>query len=142
MLADGLRPTRGVFEIELLPVAARASHRPFLDLFGVGVEGAVGVQPHQDVGALTLQAALQLDGIVARLEDEQGRGTAARGALQQVLHLSHGHVVGVFLRAHAPRIHRGDPRVALEGKPGDQLVGPACDDGLPMGCPAECREGW
>ena len=69
-----------------------------LDLFGVGVEGAVGVQPLQDVRAVTLQAALQLDGVVARVEDEQGRGTAARRALQQLLCLLHRHVVGVLLR--------------------------------------------
>jgi hypothetical protein len=128
----------GVGKGELLAVASRASHRPFLDLFGIGVEGAVGVQPHQKVRALTLQAALQLDGIVARVEDEQGRGTparrAARRALQQVLRLLQRHVVGVLLRTDAPGVHGRHPRISLEGKPGDQ---PAT-----MGWEAECREGW
>ena len=89
------------------------------------------MQPHQDVRAPTLQAALQLDGIVARVEDEQGRGTAARRALQQVLRLLHRHVVGVLLRTDAPGVHGRHPRISLEGKPGDQLVGPPGHDGLP-----------
>jgi hypothetical protein len=81
---------------------------------------AFALQPHQDVGALAFQAALQLDGVVARVEHEQ-RDRPARPGLptQQVLHLSHSHLVGVFLRADAPRVRRGNPRVALEGEPGD-----------------------
>jgi hypothetical protein len=79
------------------------------------------VQPHQDVGAVAFQAALQLDGVVARVEHEQRDRPAGPGlpTQQEVLHLGHGHLVGVFLRADAPRVRGGNPRVALEGEPGD-----------------------
>jgi hypothetical protein len=94
------------------------------------------VQPYQDVGAVSLQAALQLDGVVARVEHEQrDRPAAPKPPRQQVLDLSHGHVVCVFLRTEAPRVRGGDPRIALEGESCDQLVGPAGDDGLSGGVP-------
>jgi hypothetical protein len=76
------------------------------------------VQPHQDVGALAFQAALQLDGVLAGVEHEQ-RDRRPAGPVrptQQVLHLSDGHLVGVFLLADAPGVSRGNPRVALEGE--------------------------
>jgi len=63
VLAGGLRPGLGIGQGELAAVAAWAPDRPRLDLFRVGVEGAVGVQPHQNVGAVAFQAALQLDGV-------------------------------------------------------------------------------
>jgi hypothetical protein len=80
------------------------------------------VHPHQNVGAVSLKGALQLGGIVARIEDEHGWEAAARQAVQQILNLPHRHVVGVLLRTRrdAPRLQGRDQRVALEGKPGDQ----------------------
>src|SRR3954454_15911920 len=136
VLAGGLRPGLRIGQGEFAAVAAWAPDRSRLGLVRVGVEGTVGVQPHQDVGAVAFQAALQLDGGVTRVEDEQRDRPAGPGLpMQQVLHLGHGHLVGVFLRVDAPRVRRGDPRVALEGKPGDQLVGPPGHDGLARGVP-------
>jgi len=93
------------------------------------------MQPHQHVGAAAFQAALELDGIVAGVEDEHERGTLVRQAAQQIPHLLHRRVVGVLLRTYAPRVERSHPRVALEGESGDQLVGPPGHDGLPGGMP-------
>ena len=86
MLVGGLRPGPGIGQGELTAVAARAPHRPRLYLIWGGVEGAVRMQPHQHVGAAAFQAALELDGIVAGVEDEHGRGTLVRQAAQQIPH--------------------------------------------------------
>src|SRR5215210_8372962 len=69
ILAGGLRPTRGVFEIELVAVATRAPHRPRLDLLRGRVEDPVGVQPDQDPRGAPFQSALELHRIVAGVED-------------------------------------------------------------------------
>jgi hypothetical protein len=58
VLADGLRPGLGIGQGELAAMAAWAPNRPGLELFWVGVEGAVGVQPHQDLDAVAFQFAL------------------------------------------------------------------------------------
>src|SRR5215203_6657311 len=69
MFTGRLRPTRGVFELKLLAMAARASHRPRLALLRGCVEDPVGVQPDQDLHRASFQSALEFHRIVAGVED-------------------------------------------------------------------------
>ena len=85
---------------------------------------------------MAFQAALQLDETVARIEHEQGRGNPVRqDPLSDLSTARPPRRWRPLLRADAPRIQGRHPRVALEGEPGDQLVGPPGDDGLPGGVP-------
>src|SRR5215204_5532536 len=98
MLAGGLRPTRGVFEIELLAVASRAPHRPRLDLLGGCVEDPVGVQPYENPRGTSLQSALELHRIVAGIEDENGLDSRSGQPSDQDTRLLDCDLLGVLCR--------------------------------------------
>ena len=67
---------------------------------------------------------------LARVEDEQRIDVVLGQPAQQSADLLGCHEVGVLLRAHALHVGRGDPTVTVEAELGDELVGPAGDDGL------------
>jgi hypothetical protein len=128
--------SRGVFEVELLAVPVWTSYRPLRWTFGLGVEDAPGVQPHQDLGTGSFKVALKSDRVVAGVEDEQRIRPPLGQQAYQVRDLLGGDVVGVFLWAHAPRVDGRHPTVSYESQPHDELVGPAGDDRLPGGVAA------
>jgi hypothetical protein len=72
VLTSGLRPTRGVFEVELLAVAVWTAHRSRRGRFGFGVEDPIGVESHHDLRGASFQVALELHRIIASIEDEDG----------------------------------------------------------------------
>jgi hypothetical protein len=108
----------------------------------VAVEAAPGAQADEDLARAPLQSLLHLDGIVARIEDEQ-RGsvgpTRRKGPPQQRPHLLGGDRVGVLGGSDAPHVHGSGPALAHEAQLCDELVGP---EKATMGWPAECLDGW
>jgi hypothetical protein len=103
----------------------------------VAVEATPRSQPHEDLARAPLQPRLQFDGVVARVEDEQGDS----GLLfvffleptQQYLHLPGGDQVGVLGGPDTLHVHGSGPTLAHKVELCDELVGPACDDGLAGG---------
>jgi len=100
----------------------------------VAVEASAGAQADEDLAwAAPLQALLQLHGIVARVEDEHGSEIPLHGRpaqAQERLYLLCANPVGLLRRVDARDVHGGCPALAGEVELGDELVGPACDDGL------------
>src|SRR5215210_1094572 len=88
-------------------------------------------QADEDLAPAPLQSPLQLHGVVAGVEDEQGSGPLLGRAAQERPHLLCGHLVGVLGGSEALYIHGGGPALADEVQLCDELVGPACDDRLP-----------
>ena len=88
MLGGGVGPGARVSALHLGPVATGAS-----DVFRrvaqtrVAVEAAPGAQAEEDLARAPLQSLLHLDGVVARIEDEQGNGPSFPESVQQGLHL-------------------------------------------------------
>jgi hypothetical protein len=98
----------------------------------VAVEAPPGAQAEEDLARAPLELALQLDGVLAGIEDEQGnRELFSSEPAEQGLHLPGGDHVGVLGGPDALHIHGGAPTLAGEVDSGDELLGPACDDGLP-----------
>jgi len=97
----------------------------------IGIEATPCPQTDEDLARRTaLQSLLDLDGIVAGVENEQGSGTLLRRPAEERFHLLGGHLVGVLRGSDALHVHRGGPALADEVEPGDELVGPARYDGL------------
>ena len=101
------------------------------------VEAAPRSQTDEDLARAPFEPSLQLDRLVARVEDEQGDDPSFKPA-QQSLDLLGGDHVGVLGGPDALYVHEGGPALADEVELCDELVGhPAT-----MGWPAEWREGW
>ena len=82
----------------------------------VGVEGPAKVEPDQDLCAGSFEVVLEPHRIVAGVEDEQrcfaATETSAELTAYERPYLFAGRVVGVFFGRDAPRVHKGDPRIA------------------------------
>ena len=85
---------------------------------------------------MVCQAALQLHGVVAGVEDEQRDGLSFGQPTKQLLELLHGHLVGVLRGLDAPHVDRRHPGITGEAEFGDELVSPPGDDGLAGGVAA------
>ena len=96
----------------------------------VAVEAAPRPQTDEDLARTSLEPSLQLDRVVAPVEDEQGNNPSFKPT-QQSLDLLGGEHVGVSGVSEALHVHGGGPALAGEAQLCDELVGPACDDGLP-----------
>src|SRR5919202_3604713 len=67
----------------------------------IGVEATPRSQTDEDLARTPLQSLLHLDGIVARVEDEQGSDPLLRRPAQERVHLLGGPLVGVLRGAEA-----------------------------------------
>jgi hypothetical protein len=101
----------------------------------ITVEAASCPQADEDLARASLKPPLQLDGIVARVEDEQGDAVSGGGSSKQCLDLLRSHRVRFLVWTDALHAYRGGPALAYEVELGDELVSPACDDGLTRGVP-------
>ena len=129
MLSGGLRPGARVRALHLRPVATRPSGvGRRAGEARIGVEAATRSQPDEDLARIPLQSSLDLDGIVAGVEDEQGSGPFRGRAAQRRFHLLGGHLVGVPRGADASHVHWGGPALAHEVELCDELVGPSGHD--------------
>ncbi len=141
VLGRGLGPgARIIVALHLRPVATRASNvlwRRVAEARGAVEEAPPRPQADEDLTRAPLQwCSLHLDdGVVARVEDEQGSGLSSFEPVQQSPDLLGGDLVGVLGGSDAPRIHGSGPTLAHEVELCDELllVGPACDDGLAGG---------
>jgi hypothetical protein len=102
----------------------------------ITVEAPPRPQTDEDLARRSLQPLLQLDGIVASVEDEQRRGPLRLFLVlvweaEKRFHLLCGHLIGVLRGAHALYVHGGGPALADDIELCDELVGPACYDRLP-----------
>jgi len=88
----------------------------------------------EDLVCAPFEHSLQLDGVVARVEDEQGDDPLFEPA-QQGLDLLGGDHIGVLGGPEALHVHGGGLALAHEAQLCDELVSPACDDGLAGGMP-------
>src|SRR5215210_1432400 len=86
VLGGGLRPGARILAIHLRPVTPRpASVGTRASEARIGVEAAPGPQTDEDLARTSLKPLLQLHGIVARIEDEQGDGFFSSEPTQQSL---------------------------------------------------------
>src|SRR5215210_4602122 len=113
MLGGGVGPGARVSALHLGPVPTRASYV----LRGVGeardaVEESPGAQAEEDLARTSFKPLLHLDGVVARIEDEQ-RGsvspTRRKGPSQERPHLLGGDSVGLLGGSDAPHVHGSGP---------------------------------
>src|SRR5512132_243714 len=124
------RPGGRVGAVELDPVATRPARAAGWPWWRVGVEAAIGSQPHQHRRLGVGQVQGQLGRVVAAVEHKPWHGPAGRQPLQERADLHGGGVVGVVQRVQPPGVYRGGPGVALDAQLGDPLEGPAGDDRL------------
>ena len=97
----------------------------------IGVEAAPCPQTDEDLARPSLKPLLHFNGIVARVEDEQGSGIFLLGRpAEKRFYLLGGDLISALLRADAPHVHGGGPALAYEVEPCDELVGPSGDDRL------------
>ena len=96
----------------------------------VGVEAAVGAQPHQHRGGLLGQVEGELGGVVAGVEHEQRHGLAGGQPARQrrICAAAVWSVSSIGCRRRG--VDRGGPGVPVEAELGDPLEGPAGDDRL------------
>src|SRR5215213_3444453 len=136
MLGRPLSPGRGIRALHLRPVATRASYVcGRIREARVTVEAPSRSQADEDLARAPLQPPLQLDGVVARVEDENRDGLYFFELTQQCLHLPCGDHVSVLGWSDTLHVHGGGPTLAGKAQLCDELVSPACDEGLAGGVP-------
>jgi hypothetical protein len=96
----------------------------------ISVEATPGAQTEEDLARTSLKPLLHLDGIVARVEDEQREARFLSEPTEQSLYLFDGDHVGVLHGMDAQCVNRSSPALANEVELCDELVGPARYDGL------------
>jgi len=97
----------------------------------IAVEASPRSQADEDLARAPLQPLLHLDRVVARVEDEKRDGLYFFEPTQQCLDLLGGDHVSVLGWSDTLHVHWGGPTLAGKAQLCDELVGPACDDGLP-----------
>jgi hypothetical protein len=92
----------------------------------IGVEAATSPQTDEDLARSSLQPPLQLDGIIASVEDKQGSDPLLLSReTEKCFDLLGSDLIGVLRRADALYVHGGCPALADEIELCDELVGPA-----------------
>ena len=124
------RPGGRVGEGELGAMAARSAGGAGWPWWRVGVEAAVGAQPHQHRHGDLSEVQSELGGVVAAVEHKPRHRFTGGQPRKQRADLRCGGLVGVVQGMQAASIHRGGPGVAVEAELGDPLEGPAGDDRL------------
>jgi hypothetical protein len=99
----------------------------------VAVEAPPRSQADEDLARTPFEPSLDLDRVVARVEDEQGDWPYFPQPIQQSLHLPASNLVSILCGADALYVHGSAPTLAHEVQLCDELVGPARDDGLTRG---------
>ena len=100
----------------------------------VGGEAAITAQPDQDRRLGIPEAQCQLDRVVAGVEDKEGNGGITGGEPTDTsFDLLNGHSMGILGRMDPLNVERSRPAIASEAELGEPLVGPASNDGLPVG---------
>jgi hypothetical protein len=132
VLGGGFRPAGGLRALHLGPVATRASDvlRRVAEA-RITVEATPGAQAEEDLAWAPLQCSLHLDGVVDRVEDEQGEGLSYSEPTQQSLDLLGGDLVGLLGGSNAPHVHGCGPALSHEVQLCYELVSPSGHDGLP-----------
>jgi site-specific DNA recombinase len=124
------RPGGRVGEGKLGAMAARAPAGAGRAWWRVGVEAAVGAQPHQHRRLGVGQVQRQLGGVVAGVEHKQRWLLVSGQPPKQRADLYGRGVVGVLCRLQSTGVHRGGPGVPREAQLTDPLEGPAGHDRL------------
>jgi hypothetical protein len=96
----------------------------------IAVEATPGTQTEEDLAWAPLQCSLHLEGVLARVDDEQGEGLSYSEPTQQSLDLLGGGLVGVLGGSDAPHVHGCGPALADEVHLCYELVSPSSHDGL------------
>jgi len=95
----------------------------------VTVEATPRSQTDEDLARACLEPSLDLDRVVARVEDEKGDNPFFKPT-QQCLHLPTSNLVSILGGADALYVDGSGPTLAHEVQLCDELVGPSSDDGL------------
>jgi hypothetical protein len=96
----------------------------------IAVEAASCPQTDEYLARAPLESLLHFDGIVARVEDEQGEGLSPPEPTQQDLHLLGSDHIGILFSSDALDVHGSSPTLAGEVELCDELVGPSGHDRL------------
>jgi hypothetical protein len=96
----------------------------------IAVEAASCPQTDKYLARAPLKSLLHLDGIVTRVEDEQGEGLSPPESTQQDLNLLGGDHIGILFSSDALHVHGSSPTLAGEAQLCDELVGPSGHDRL------------
>jgi hypothetical protein len=96
----------------------------------IAVEAASCPQTQEYLARAPFEPLLHFEGIVTRIEDEQGEDLSPPEPTQQSLHLLGGDHISILFGSDALHVYGGAPTLAGEVEPGDELVGPSGDDGL------------
>jgi len=99
----------------------------------ITVEATSCPQTDEDLARASLKPLLQLDGIVASVEDEKGNTTPHGGPSEQPFDLLRGYRVRFLVRMDTLHAYRGGPALADEVELCDELVSPSGHDGLARG---------
>jgi hypothetical protein len=128
----GFGPGARIITLHLRAMAARPSD--FSERTGearIAVEAASCPQTDEDLARASLKPLLHFDGIVTRVEDEQGTRPSFPEPFQQNLHLPTSNLVGILCGANALYVHGRGPTLAHKVQLCDELVGSSGHDGLP-----------
>jgi hypothetical protein len=96
----------------------------------VTVEAPPRSQTDEDLARTPFEPSLDLDRVVARVEDEQADWPYFPEPIQQSLHLPTSNLVSILCGVDALYVHGSGPTLAHEVQLCDELVGPSSDDGL------------
>jgi len=96
----------------------------------IAVEVASCAQTDEYLARAPLESLLHFDGIITRVEDEQGEGLSPPEPTQQDLHLLGADHIGILFRSDALHVHGSSPTLAGEVELCDELVGSSDHDGL------------
>jgi hypothetical protein len=96
----------------------------------IAVKAASCPQTDEYLARAPLKSLLHFDGIVARVEDEQGEGLSPPEPTQQDLHLLGGDHIGILFSSDALDVHGTSPTLAGEAQLCDELEGPSGHDRL------------
>jgi site-specific DNA recombinase len=124
------RPGSRVGAVELGPVAAWPARAAGWPWWRVGVEAAVGSQPHQHRHGNLGKVQGQLGRVVAAVEHKPWHRPAGRQPTKQRADLASGLLVGVVQRVQPLGVDQRGPGVPGEAQLRDPLERPAGDDRL------------
>src|SRR5260221_3099791 len=127
-LIQRIPPRLGITTVELSTMpAGMATGR---SICWLGIEAAIGSQPHQHANRQVTEQLCELDGIVPRIEDEDRHFAIMRPSLEERTDLIGCNVMHIFRRLHPLCGERRTPTFVAKTELGKPLIRPSGDNRL------------